>query len=498
MGDNQAFRRNPKRCRPLFGGDKHPRGCLVQPSGGALMTALSTLAARAELRRNWPTWSLAAQFLVVGAATSVLAMLFVGLVVSHLIQSAITKNAGATTALYVDSVIAPILPDMRTADVLDDSVERALDETMQQSALGGSIRFFRLWSDDNRVLYTHGGGPTSTRLPDDDALRTAAGGNVVTRYHDRNVSDAPRLEVYYPLLEPWTGEVIAVAELHETAADLEHELDEARLRSWAAVALVTTTFFLILWAIVIRGSRTIDAQSVALRERVGELSNLLSRNSELNARLHRASERATAFNEQYLRRLGAELHDGPAQLIALAALRLDSPALSSGAGSKRVRDRELGAMKSNLDEALRDIRNICTGLVLPHIEAAELQEILERAVRAHEQRTDVRVALATSGASPTMAPAAKICVYRFVQEGLNNGFRHARGVGQAVRQTYEDGWLTVNVIDRGDGFDPKAAGLRNLGLIGLRERIESLGGKFDVSSSHKGTILEMTLFLESD
>lgn len=462
------------------------------------MNALSTFAVSTELRRKLPTWSLAAQFLVVGAAVSVLAMLFVGLVVSHLIQSAITKNAGATTALYVDSVIAPILPDMRTADRLDESVGRALDETMGQSTLGGSVRFFRLWSDDKKVLYMHAGEPSSARSPDEDALRTAAGGNVVTRYHDRTISDTPRLEIYYPLLQPWTGEVIAVAELHETAADLEHELNQARLRSWAAVALVTATFFFILSAIVIRGSQTIDAQSVALRERVGELSKLLSRNRELNARLHRASERATAFNEQYLRRLGAELHDGPAQLIALAALRLDSPALSAGAGSKRARGRELVSMKSSLDEALREIRNICTGLVLPDIEAAELPEILERAVRAHEQRTNVHVALTTSGASPAMAPAAKICVYRFVQEGLNNGFRHAKGVGQEVRQTYEHGRLTVNVIDRGDGFDPEAAGLRNLGLIGLRERIESLGGKFDISSSHKGTILEMMLLLESD
>jgi signal transduction histidine kinase len=464
---------------------------------GPLMTTASTLGTRSELRGSWPAWSLAVQFLLVGTTVSVLAMLFVGLVVSDLIQSAITKNAGATTALYVDSVIAPILPDMRTAARLDDSVERALDETMGQSTLGGKIRFLRLWSGDRRVLYTHGEGP-STGVTDEDALGKASRGDVVTRYHNRSASDAPRLEVYYPLLQPWTGDVIAVAELHETAVDLEGDLDQARLRSWAAVAIVTTTFFLLLSAIVIRGSRTIEAQSVALRERVAELSDLLSRNSELNARLHRASERATAFNEHYLRRLGAELHDGPAQFVALAALRLDSPVFLAGGGSKQARDREINAMKSSLKEALRDIRNICSGLVLPDIEAAELPKILERAVRAHEQRTDVHVALAASGESPAMAPAAKICVYRFVQEGLNNGFRHAGGVGQEVRQSYEAGRLTVNVIDRGDGFDPEEAGLRNIGLVVLRERIESLGGRFSVSSSRKGTILEMTLFLESD
>jgi signal transduction histidine kinase len=461
------------------------------------MNTLSTLAVRADLRRNWPTWSLAAQFLVVGAVVSVLAMFFVGLVVSHLIQSAITKNAGATTALYVDSVIAPILPDMRTADRLDDSVARALDETMGQSALGGSIRYFRLWSGDKTVLYAHGVEAPSAPLPDDNALRTAFQGDVVTRYDDWSASDAQLLAVYYPLLQPWTGEVIAVAELHETATDLERALNEARLRSWAAVALVITTFFLVLSAIVIRGSRTIDAQSLALRERVAELSDLLAQNTELNARLQRASERATAFNERHLRRLGSELHDGPAQLVALAALRLDSAALADGAGSQRARNRELAAMKSSLDEAMSEIRSICAGLVLPDIEAAELPAILERAVRAHEQRTKVRVALTTSGANPAIPPSAKICVYRFVQEGLTNGFRHAGGVGQEVRQTFEDGQLTIRVTDRGGGFDTAAPRPQSLGLIGLRGRIESLGGNFNVSSSREGTILEMTLFLKA-
>ncbi len=84
-----------------------------------------------------------------------------------------------------------------------------------------------------------------------------------------------------------------------------------------------------------------------------------------------------------------------------------------------------------------------------------------------------------------------------MQEGLTNGFRHAGGVGQEVRQTFEDGQLTIRVTDRGGGFDTAAPRPQSLGLIGLRGRIESLGGNFNVISSRKGTILEMTLFLKA-
>jgi hypothetical protein len=72
-------------------------------------------------------------------------MLLVGTVVTELIEQAVTRNSAATTALYVDSVIAPILPDLTTTEQLDDSVEHALDETLGQGALGRRLMSFRLW-----------------------------------------------------------------------------------------------------------------------------------------------------------------------------------------------------------------------------------------------------------------------------------------------------------------------------------------------------------------
>lgn len=428
-------------------------------------------------------------------------MLLVGAYVTSLIEAAVTRNSAASTALYVDSIIAPLLPDMKTSRTLDDVTTRALDETFGQGALGGKVISFRLWRNDGTLLYSTDKSMIGKRFEPSGDLKAAFSGQMVAQYGPvedlesefERSKGIPLLEIYNPILQPWSGEVVAVSEFYEAAQDFETSLHQAQLRSWLAVAGVTVAFFLILSAIVFRGSRIIDNQRQALTQRVAELSELLSQNRALHARAQRASRRATALNESYLRRLGADLHDGPAQLVAYAALRVDSKVLTDPATPPSAREEEVSTIKARLDEAMDEIRSICTGLVLPQIEAAELPDVLSRAVTAHRQRTGSEVTLSMSESRHPLSPAAKICIYRFVQEALNNGFRHGGGVGQSVRQTFESSNVVIEVSDGGPGFDPATARPEGLGLAGLRERIESLGGTFEISTSKNGTRVRMSL-----
>ena len=457
-----------------------------------------------QLLDRWNTRSLTTQFLLAGGLASLLAMVVVGILVRNLIATSVTQNSAAATALYVDSVIAPLLPDMRAADVLDETVAHALDETLGQGALGRRLYSFRLWRKDGTILYSKEKDLVGKTFPPSDDLARAFTGELVANFDavDDPESEAeiesglPLLEIYNPVLQPWSGEVVAVSEFYEVAPDFRASLRRAVVWSWVAVILMTLGFFLILFAIVVRGSRKIDSQSRALEERVRELSDLLGQNRALRLRVQRASQRATALNERYLRRIGADLHDGPAQMVALAALKLDSGALVRPNGSATIREREVSAIKSNLDEAMREIRNICNGLMLPQIEAADLAGLLTRAVRAHEERTDTKVGLSISDKPPGLSAPAKLCIYRFVQEALNNGFRHGGGLSQGVRQDYAAGRLTIEVSDRGPGFDRAATRPDALGLAGLTERIESLGGTLGIETSEEGTTVRMSLNLE--
>jgi signal transduction histidine kinase len=219
-----------------------------------------------------------------------------------------------------------------------------------------------------------------------------------------------------------------------------------------------------------------------------------AQNRDLHRRVQRASSRAVALNERLLKRISADLHDGPAQLLALAALKLGNSAASSAEHPPH----ELALIRKHLADAMREIREICRGLTLPQIEALDLQELLRTATSAHEQRTGTEVTLSVSGEAEPMSVSEKICVYRFVQEGLNNAYRHAGGLGQSVSGVAAGRSLTVEVADRGPGFDPAARRAESLGLAGLRERIESLGGEFAVESSPSGTRLTMTLNLAAE
>ena len=457
-----------------------------------------------QLIKRWNSQSLAKQFLLTGGVVSLVAMALVGAFVSSLIEDAVTRNSAAATALYVDSVIAPLLPDMLAGQELDDTVSRALDETLGQGALGNRLMSFRLWRADGTVLYSNNKSMQGKRFELSDDLKTAFSGKMVAQF-DRledpedqieRASDKPLLEIYNPVLQPWSGQVVAVSEFYEVANDFQRSLNQARLHSWMAVAAFTLAFFIVLSAIVLRGSRTIEEQRKSLKRRIDDLSALLSQNQALRARVQRASRRATALNESHLRRIGADLHDGPAQLVAFASLRLDSDKLVDPATPTALREREIAAIKASLDEAMHEIRTICNGLVLPQIEAASLPEILERSVRAHEQRTGSRVDLSIGEAPEHLSPSAKICIYRFVQEGLNNGYRHGGGIEQRVAQRMEGDRISVEVSDGGSGFDPDDVGPTSLGLAGLRERIESLGGTFHLQSSAQGTIVSMSLSSE--
>ena len=95
----------------------------------------------------------------------------------------------------------------------------------------------------------------------------------------------------------------------------------------------------------------------------------------------------------------------------------------------------------------------------------------------------------------------KICVFRFVQEGLNNAYRHARGAGQAVDASIESEVLTVRVSNQAGTIpiSPEPGSIRGLGLVGLRERVESLGGQFQFTlSKEHGAEIRMTIKLDAE
>ena len=291
------------------------------------------------------------------------------------------------------------------------------------------------------------------------------------------------IEIYLPVRASGSPRIIAVAEFYQLPDELEAEVNNDRLFAWALVAGATILAYLALVRVVRQGSETIVRQEGELRGRVDELSTLLDRNARLSDRIRHAAARTTALTELERRRIGSDLHDGPSQTLAFAMLRLDAvEARLDVAG--QAGDADLHAVRGALQEALTDMRTIAAGLRTPELEQASLAEIVRRAVADHERRAGAGVAVDVEGIPDGAPLATKIALYRILSEALSNAARHGGGAAIEVSVTdAEDGFLRVEVADAGPGFDStRRPGQGHLGLAGMRERAELLGGRFELQS----------------
>jgi len=216
-----------------------------------------------------------------------------------------------------------------------------------------------------------------------------------------------------------------------------------------------------------------------------------------NARLYEDSRELSAAGERA--RLARELHDAVAQ--KLFALRLTAQAASSLIDSDPERAREQLAQVSALaTEAAAELSTAVGELRTPDLAGDGLAEALRKQVavidRAHSSHGGPRVRF-QCGPSPTLPPTHDQVVLRVAQEALHNALRHAEAsrIDVSLRPAMTDrpgGGVRLIVQDDGKGFDPEAAA-RGLGLVSMRERADSVGGRLTVSTQvrGKGTVIEL-------
>jgi signal transduction histidine kinase len=287
-----------------------------------------------------------------------------------------------------------------------------------------------------------------------------------------------------------------VAEFYLPPAETDQQVGQARLTTWLLVTLAIVVSALLLYGIVKRGSDTIVRQEGALTRQVEELTGLLDENAVLSERVNSAAQRTTTLNERAMRRVSSDLHDGPGQMLSLAILRLD--ALRTRAQSAQpATAAELAEIEEALREAMTDMRGVAAGLRVPELAPLEAEAVATRAVRDHERRSGARVNLTLESVPTGVSLPVKIALFRALQEGLSNATRHggstaidvtlaAQAKGRPGRLPSLAG-LGLVVSDDGAGFDPTTLhSTEGLGLAGIREQAEILGGTFSLRSEPAG------------
>ena len=454
----------------------------------------------------WAGLSLFKQFILASLIVPCIGMISLGFWIADRIEDGVVQSMAAAAALYTDALVAPHVQELARSDSISAEAKLALDGLLASGMTGKRITEIKIWKGDSIIYGTDKQLVGKTFRPTANRLR-ALNGEVVVQFDKLEEPDEveakalnlPILEFYAPIREDGTHKIIAIAETYEVVPSIAEKLTAAKFKSWVAVAIATLHLIGLQSIVVRRGSRKIEEQQHSLNDRVHQLSVTLNENEALRITANAANRRVSEINEHFLNRLGADLHDGPVQLLGMSLLRLDTLTHVVSKADRSIRKEVLEdvvVIRDALKESLEEIRSVSGGLAPPEIEKMPLSGALEMVAKRHQRRTGHRVQTKINKLPDSVPFPLKVCLYRFAQEGLNNAFRHAAGSGQTVAATCVDNLLEVAIIDTGPGIGIGPASTKEAvmaggqGLRGLRDRVESLGGKFAIdSSAGQGTCL---------
>jgi signal transduction histidine kinase len=441
---------------------------------------------------KWTEWTLSTRFLIASSIVICSTMLFVGTWMDTRIRKSVIQNAAAASARFMDALISPAIQEMAQRATLTPRAKLVISDLIEDTSLGRSILEIKIWRLDGSIAFASDGRHVGDRPPITIELGGAIAGRIMADFNDSTDEESlderlygkPLFEVYAPVYEKGTDRIIAVSEFYEDATELIRDFTIARQQSWLVVGALTFGMLALLFGIVHRGSLLILTQKLALERQINELGTLLRQNEDLRARVTAANSNGAKVSEQALSRVGADLHDGPAQLLSFSLLRLHE--ISAGLPTELVAKNQdaIDAVTRATQDALREIRNISAGVSIPEVDRMTVSSVLRLAIEQHETRTGTLVNDKVDALPFSLPASVKICAFRLVQEGLNNAFRHAGACGQSVSAVMRGEFLVILVSDNGPGFEPenRAGCNETLGLRGLRHRIEALGGTFCITS----------------
>ena len=240
------------------------------------------------------------------------------------------------------------------------------------------------------------------------------------------------------------------------------------------------------------GWRGLDPDDLKLLNTVGDLLSIAVE----RARLFERSARLGAVEER--NRLAREIHDTLAQNLTATGLQIESAEalLEANSDPERIRAALASALsltRSNLDEARRSVLDLRAA----PLEGRSLAGATKALVDRWETETGVATRFKAVNGSRPIPPRVEAALYRVGGEALNNVTRHADARRATIRLVATPESISLLVEDDGRGFDPSQVPEDRHGLVGMRERVEMLGGVLRVESRPAaGTRVEATIPLE--
>jgi two-component system sensor histidine kinase DegS len=222
--------------------------------------------------------------------------------------------------------------------------------------------------------------------------------------------------------------------------------------------------------------------------------SMKSINAQIEVAMHRRqfAPKIIQTQEEERRRIAREIHDGPAQSMANIVLRAEvceKLLEMDPAGLKQ----ELAELKEAVKKSLQDVRRIIFDLRPMGLDDLGITPAVNRYLETFRERHPaLEVESEVTGPQQRFESVVEVALYRIIQEALQNVVKHAQATHVKVLLDNEGKRFSVRIIDDGHGFDvPKfmdAPKKDNYGLLGMKERMEILGGQLHINSqTGKGT-----------
>jgi signal transduction histidine kinase len=232
------------------------------------------------------------------------------------------------------------------------------------------------------------------------------------------------------------------------------------------------------------GRRTFVEESLRVSE--AKSSNLLAQSRRRQQELHQLTRQLLSTQEEERKRISRELHDVVAQALSSINLRL-APLKARGTATTKDLQIKIVATRALVEKSAEIVHRFACDLRPAVLDDLGLTPALRSHLNLVAAETGLRISFRSFAGIDSLGLEEKTAIYRICQQALTNVVQHAKAKNVKVRITQRLGKVSLVIQDDGCGFRPRLALSKgkavHLGLLGMRERAEMIGGTFSVHSS---------------
>ena len=279
----------------------------------------------------------------------------------------------------------------------------------------------------------------------------------------------------------------ALVEAYESASGTPLDKTFPYIRSWMGVPLIMRGQVLGMLSLAHREVGHYEEKDAQLAQDFANQAAIAMHNAEL----YQQAQITAVADERS--RIARELHDSVTQAIYGVTLYADATRLALKDGDLEIVSENLSELRAMAREAMLDMRLLIFELRPPVLEEEGLVIALQTRLEAVEARSGVHADFHTSGERRLPLPL-EIELYRIAQEALTNVVKHARADQVNISLRFNEVQVCLEIADDGVGFDTAVGHSGGMGLRGIQERVEKIGGDLLVQSTPgQGTILRITV-----